>query len=157
MKKTVLLILLSCVPKLVAQQASVASGGNATGSGGSSSYSVGQVTYISAMGSNGTVNQGVQQPYEIFTLGNDEFPDIKLEILVYPNPTNAFITLKIENQSLEDLKYQLFDISGKQIQSYQIKASETHIQMENLASAIYLLNVMNNNRLLKTFKIIKND
>jgi hypothetical protein len=39
-------------------------GGEATGSGGSVSYSVGQVVYTTNTGINGSVAQGVQQPYE---------------------------------------------------------------------------------------------
>lgn len=141
----------------MAQQATVASGGDASGTGGTSSYTIGQVAYTNATGSNGSVNQGVQQPYEIFTLGNDHYPEIALLLTVYPNPTTTLVNLKIENHSLENLQYQLFDLNGRQIQSQKINASETQIQMENLASAIYLLNVMENNKLLKTFKIIKND
>lgn len=140
-----------------AQQSNVASGGNAIGLGGKSSYSIGQVSYSSASGTNGSVTQGEQQPYEIFTLGNDNFPEIQLAIVVYPNPTTAFVNLKIENQPLENLNYQLFDTSGRQIQNQKIHITETQISMENLSSAIYFLQVLDNNKLLKTFKIIKNN
>jgi len=139
-----------------AQQAIVTSGGNATGTNGTSSYSIGQVSYSSASGTNGSVNQGVQQPYEIFTLGNDDFPEIKLVMTVYPNPTTAFVNLKIENHPLENIQYQLFDNNGRQIHSQKITTSETQISMENLATAIYLLNVFEDNKVVKTFKIIKN-
>lgn len=148
--------MLFCLPKLMAQQAAIASGGNATGANGTSSYTIGQVAYLSATGANGTINQGVQQPFEIFTLGNDHYPEIALILMVYPNPTTSLVNLRIENHSLENLNYQLVDMNGRQIQSKKIDASETQITMENIASAIYLLNVMENNKLLKTFKIIKN-
>lgn len=140
----------------MAQQALVCTGGNATGIGGTSSYSVGQVAYANATGTNGSVNQGVQQPFEIFTLGNDDFPEITLQMTVYPNPTTSLVNLKIENHSTDNLQYQLFDLNGRQIQSQKIQQSETPIQLENLAAAIYLLNVFEENKLLKTFKIIKN-
>lgn len=140
-----------------AQQANVASGGNATGAGGSSSYSVGQVAYITITGAGGSINQGVQQPYEFFTLGNDNFPEIQLTMSVYPNPTTSLINLKIQNYELENLNYQLFDIDGRQIENQKITLTETLIQLENLPSAIYLLNVFENNKLLKSFKIIKNN
>lgn len=48
-----------------AQNGTVASGGNATGSGGSVSYSVGQVFYTTNSGSNGKVSQGVQQVFDL--------------------------------------------------------------------------------------------
>lgn len=140
-----------------AQQAAVASGGDATGSNGSSSYSIGQVAYINAIGTNGSINQGVQQPFEIFTLGDDEFPEIQLMMSVYPNPTASFVTLTLQNYSLENVRFELFDLNGRLIQSQSITTSDTQIAMEHLASAVYLLNVMEQNKVLKTFKIIKNN
>ena len=54
---TVLLLL--SIGALQAQEAVLSAGGNATGNGGSVSYSIGQVAYT-ASGTNGTVTQGVQ-------------------------------------------------------------------------------------------------
>jgi hypothetical protein len=147
---------LALAPKIQAQQATVASGGKASGTGGSSSYSVGQLVYTTITGTKGYVNQGVQQPFEVFTLGTDSFPEIKVTMSVYPNPTASFVNLKIENHSLDNIQFQLFDIKGRQIQIQKILQSETPIQLENLPVAIYLLNVVEDNKLLKTFKIIKN-
>jgi len=50
---------------LYAQEAVVAGGGNASGSGGTVSYSAGQLVYSSSGGSNGSVVAGVQQAYII--------------------------------------------------------------------------------------------
>jgi hypothetical protein len=155
--KLVVVSILFCFSKMEAQQASVTSGGNATGATGSVSYSIGQVAYSNAIGTTGSVNQGVQQPFEIVTLGNDNFPEISLQMTVYPNPTNAFINLEIGDYSLDNLQYQLVDTNGKQIASQKIASKETAIDMQNLSSAIYLLTVMDNNKVLKTFKIIKNN
>ncbi len=157
MKKITLLIILFCLPKLMAQNATVASGGNASGSGGSSSYTVGQIAYTNAIGSNGSVNQGAQQPFEIFTLGTNDFPEIVLSMSVYPNPTTAFLNLSIPNYSSENIGYQLFDLQGKILKSDRILQQESQISLENLPSAIYLLTVSDNNKPLKTFKIIKNN
>lgn len=51
---------------LQAQQTVPATGGNATGSGGTVNYTVGQAAYTTQTGSNGTITQGVQQPFEIW-------------------------------------------------------------------------------------------
>ncbi len=156
MKKITLLFILFCLPKLMAQNAIVASSGNAIGSGGSSSYSVGQVVYTNAVGSNGSINQGVQQPVEIFTLGNDNFPEITLTMSVFPNPTTASVNLSISNYNSENISYQLFDFNGRIVKSDKINQKETEISLDNLSNAIYLLTVLDNNKSLKTFKIIKN-
>ncbi|MFV8331739.1 T9SS type A sorting domain-containing protein [Flavobacterium sp. XS1P32] len=156
MKKIILLFMLFCLPKLMAQNATVASGGNATGSGGSSSFTVGQVFYTNAVGSNGSINQGAQQPVEIFALGTTDFPEISLTMSVYPNPTTALVILSIANYNSENINYQLFDLNGRVIQSNKILQKETQISLQNLSKAIYFLTVSDNNKSLKTFKIIKN-
>jgi hypothetical protein len=143
--------------KLQAQQSPVASGGNAAGSGGSVSFSVGQIAYTTAFGSTGSVSQGVQQPYEIFTLGVDDFPNISLTMAVYPNPTTSWVNLKIENFTEENLEYQLYDLQGKLISNRKITQDVTQIDMSNLATAIYFLKIFNSNAPIKTFKIIKNN
>lgn len=55
-------LLLGMGMALQAQQATTAAGGDAIGSGGSISYSIGQVLYISNTGDSGKINEGVQQP-----------------------------------------------------------------------------------------------
>ena len=139
-----------------AQQAIDASGGDAIGTNGKVSYSIGQVAYVSATGSNGSVSQGVQQPFEIFTLGTDHFPTIILQALVYPNPTSANVILKMENYSLENASIQLYDIQGRTVIEQKISQNETSITMENLAASNYILQVLDNKKPIKSFKIIKN-
>jgi hypothetical protein len=142
--------------KANAQQSLNAAGGDTIGSNGKISYSIGQIDYVSATGSNGSVSQGVQQPFEIFTLGTDDFPNIILQAIVYPNPTSSNINLIIENYSIDNLHYNLYDIQGRSIANQKITQQETNITMENLQNANYFLQVFDNNKTLKTFKIIKN-
>ena len=63
MKKTVFvfIVLLIRFASIQAQQSVVASGGEASGTGGTMSFSAGQVLYSTYFGSNGSVIQGVQQ------------------------------------------------------------------------------------------------
>lgn len=142
---------------LQAQEAIPATGGNASGSGGSASYSVGQVVYTTNTGTNGSVAQGVQQPYEISVIsGIEQAKGINLICSAYPNPTTDFLTLNVENYDNENLSYQLFDISGKLLENKKLTSNETRIDMNNRVPAIYFLKVMDNQIEVKTFKIIKN-
>ncbi|NLF43456.1 MAG: T9SS C-terminal target domain-containing protein, partial [Bacteroidales bacterium] len=50
---------------LSAQNSINTSGGNASSTDGNMSYSVGQVFYNTSQGTNGSIIEGVQQPYEI--------------------------------------------------------------------------------------------
>ena len=66
MKKIFFLIIFAFTITLIqAQQTTVAAGGDASGIGGTFSYSIGQVVYTYIYGSDVLVAQGVQQPYEI--------------------------------------------------------------------------------------------
>jgi len=141
---------------LHAQESPTATGGEAAGTGGTASYSIGQVVYTTATGTNGSVAQGVQQPYEISVTTGVAETSINLEMNVYPNPTTNYLTLKIDNFELSTLNFQLIDLQGKVIENKKVAASNTTITMETLPKAVYFLNVTNNNQVVKTFKIIKN-
>lgn len=162
LKLSVFLLLGLGITGLQAQEAIPASGGNASGSSGSVSYSVGQVVYQTHTGTNGSVAEGVQQPYEISVVtGLEEAKGINLTVSAYPNPTTDFLTLKVENYKTENLSYQLYDISGKLLENKKIESNETSISMTNLVSATYFLKVVKmqgiaSQKAVKTFKIIKN-
>jgi hypothetical protein len=155
-KKTITSIafLLLGLRGLHAQESLTATGGEATGTGGTASYSVGQVVYTTNTGTNGSVAQGVQQPYEISTTVGINETSINLEMSVYPNPTKNYLTLKTEDNS--NLSYQLYDLQGKVIENKKVNANSTIITMEALPKASYFLTVTDNKKIVKTFKVIKN-
>lgn len=156
MKKLLLSILLGIsLISAKAQQATVTSVGVASGINGNASYSIGQIVYSTNLGSTGTISQGIQQPYEIYTLGTDNFPNINLQMIVYPNPTTTSVNLKIEDLTSDSLEYQLFDLSGRIITNQKISQTETQISLENFPSATYFINISDNTKIIKLFKIIK--
>lgn len=155
MKKLIIISILS-LTGVQAQQSINSSGGNGSGTGGSFSYTVGQIDYVAATGTNGSISHGVQQPFEFFTLGTNDYPTILLQAVVYPNPTTENVSLVVSNYSLENLKFELYDISGKIILNQKITTSEILISMGNLSTGSYFIAVNENNKKLKTFKIIKN-
>jgi len=142
---------------LQAQTSVNATGGDASGSGGSASYSVGQVVYNANTGTNGSVAEGVQQPYEISVVtGLEEAKGINLSVSAYPNPTTDYLQLKVESEKLKDLSYQLYDMQGKLLQSEKMTGSQTSIVMSNLVPSTYFVRVISGNQSIKEFKIIKN-
>jgi len=140
---------------LNAQETVPTTGGEATGSGGSSNYTVGQVVYTTNSGSNGSVAQGVQQPYEISITSGINETAINLEMSIYPNPTANILQLSVETEKLQGVSYQLYDLQGKIIETKKVSVSNTTINMEGLSRATYFLKVSNNNKIVKTFKVIK--
>lgn len=141
---------------LQAQTSVDATGGNASGSGGSVSYSVGQVVYTANTGTNGSVAEGVQQAFEISVVtAIEEAKCINLSVTAYPNPTNNYLELKVESEKLKDLSYNLFDINGKLLETKKIEGSQTTIVTSNLVPATYFVKVIQSNKEVKSFKIIK--
>ena len=139
-----------------AQESANATGGDATGSGGTVAYSIGQVVYTTNTGSNGSVAQGVQHAYEIFTVGIKE-TELNISLTAFPNPTTENLTLQISDYKNEKLTYQLFDMQSKQLNSGQVIAQQTIINTSSLPSATYFIYVVNQeNKQVQSFKIIKN-
>lgn len=139
-----------------AQESVNASGGDATGSGGTVAYSVGQVVYTTNTGSTGTVAQGVQHAYEIYSVGINE-TELNISLSAFPNPTTENLTLQISDFNNEKLAYQLFDTQGKLLSNGQLTAEQTQINTSRLPPAAYFINVVNQeNKKVQSFKIIKN-
>jgi hypothetical protein len=160
MKKINVALIAFCIfgfgTAIQAQNAIPFTGGNATGSGGSVSYTVGQITYSTLSGTNGTVAQGVQQPYEISVVtGMNIAREITLECTVYPNPTRGFMKLIVESFDYENLRFRLYDINGVILQDKKVESRETEISMENLSSSVYFLKILKNNVEVKVFKIVE--
>ena len=139
--KKLLFILLLFPLMLKAQNNTVAGGATATGTNGSVTYTIGQIFYKTASETNGSVSEGVQQPFEILTLSTTEIPQIQLTAVVYPNPTIQNVTLSIKEYDFTEMQFALIDISGKIISQGNITQSETPIDMNQLASAIYFLKI----------------
>ncbi len=157
-KKIILaLIILSSytLTELKAQNTIVATGGDSSGNGGNISYSIGQVVYNTTTGINGSISEGIQQPYEISIISNKDNKEINLEATVYPNPTTDFLTLKVGSYSEMNLTYYLYSSEGKQISSKSINDKETRVKMKTFDTGTYYLKVLQDNKKLKTFKIIK--
>jgi hypothetical protein len=141
---------------LQAQESMNTTGGDASGSAGSLSYSVGQAVYQTHTSTSGSVAEGVQQPYEIsVVLAKREAVGITLSVSAYPNPTTDNLTLSVEAFELSNVSYQLFDINGRILQNGKIASELTSIAMGNLVSATYFIKVVKDNKEIKTFKIIK--
>ena len=154
MKKLLLLSLITSSLSY-AQSDVVTSGGNASSTSGSGSYTIGQVDYISAAGTTGNINQGVQQPYEIY--GPLEVISIEgLTIEIYPNPTQEFIYVELDNSKIDNCRILLYDINGKLIKGNLITSEKSEINMAELATGNYYIEISSNDLKICSYKIIKN-
>jgi hypothetical protein len=142
---------------LYAQEAIPATGGNQTGSNGSVSFTVGQVSIEYQTGTTGKVSQGVQQPYEIFLVTSSvEIAYSSLECEVYPNPASDFLILKISGFDPDGFSWQLCDAAGRLLKTTHLTGPLNTIPMADYKPGIYLFSVINTTqKQIKTFRIIK--
>jgi len=137
-----------------AQAAIVGSGNNASGSGGTASFTMGQIDFRAFTGTDGSVYQGVQQPYEFFSVGAEEIPGVFLFCSLYPNPTTELVTLYVSDITVLNLRYELYDLGGRLLRSGNVTTLETTIPMGHLPAAVYILKVFNKEA-RQIFQIIK--
>jgi hypothetical protein len=135
-----------------------ASGNNASGSTGTVTYSIGQVFYTYIGESVYNVAQGIQHE-EINTIlatkVNVEEP--KTEIVIFPNPTTDYVNINMSGVEFYNgqQSYQLYDIQGRLLKQDQINQAESQINLTDLSSSLYILQIHEDNKVLKTFKIVK--
>lgn len=155
MINTLLLACFLCATQLTYSQKLISvSGGEATGAGGSSSYSVGQLLYTYHEGA-GTVAQGVQQSIELYTLSNHELTGLTLTAMSYPNPVSNYVVLSFTEAILEDLGYAVYDLQGRLLLQGEVVSTRTKINVQGLGKGAHVLKVYRNKQELKTFRIIK--
>ncbi len=147
------MILALWMGQIYAQQSFAASGRNAFGSGGSSSYTVGQIAY-SSKGANNQITEGIQQPYEILTLTVSD-NSIEKNISLYPNPVKDFLFVDFNQEKFANSSYQLFDAQGKLVKKGNFSQKKNELDFSMLLSSVYIIRIFSENEIVKTFKIIK--
>ena len=70
---------------------------------------------------------------------------------IYPNPTSQI--LNIIGDELLNAKYKIYDLNGKSIQYGNI--NDNKIDVENISSGLYTIQITNENSLKTTLKFIK--
>ncbi len=142
---------------LKAQEAVPASGSNASGAGGTASYTIGQMEYTQNNSAAGSVSQGIQIPYEISVVTFIS-PDQKtsLKCIAYPNPTSGAVNLEIGHRDFGSLSYTLVNSQGKLLETKKVMGSETLISLSPYPEAVYFLNIFDHDKKVETFRIVHN-
>lgn len=135
------------------QQAVTGSGGDAIGSGGSVSYTMGEpvITFVSAP--SGNVTHGVQQPYPLLSTSLPPEGDPSPQVVIWPNPTTSGLSVSFGGTPTAGSMYMVLDASGRSVLSGKLDAN-TFIGTEHLASASYTLQLFYG-RIPATYVFIK--
>ena len=131
-------------------------GGVDIGTGGTVSYSVGQLVYSTDQSAGGSLAQGVQRPYRLASVEmKPSAPALNFSVL--PNPTDGDLLLRLSDKPEENPVYKVTDLQGKELLEGNVSYPDTKISLAGFASGTYLIQILNtNNKPLQTLQIIKN-
>jgi hypothetical protein len=155
------LIILSYCSLCFSQQVISTAGGHYVNGTAQLCWTISEPVISTLSNSNNILTQGLHQTKLII----DAIEELKvsgLEISAFPNPAGECVNLKViflptgqPGEMWKELSFQVNDMNGKVLIQNQIVSTETIIQMDSYASAIYFLKVTIDKKLVKTFKIIK--
>ena len=75
-------------------------------------------------------------------------------VVLSPNPTSGRLTLQTK-QPLSKT-YQILDLNGRILESRPVTSSNMQIDISRLNPAIYIINIIHDNKTVQSFKITKN-
>ena len=149
-----LVLLLSFGFSSFAQNALSSTGGHFKTTGGSTSFTVGQVAYVLKKGNGSYLNEGVQQVYTKKTTPVEELVYLK-EVQLYPNPTQETMTLILSSKEDVQVRYTIMDYLGKEIKNGNILSEKSEISLRDLPAGNYFISLKSKkeNRIFKMVKI----
>lgn len=140
---------------LQAQSSVNSAGSSASGSGGSVSYSVGQVFIQTITSPAGSISEGVQHPFEFQATAIENIQDLQQAFIMYPNPVKQRVYLKRRTGIGSPASYRLLNLNGKVLETGVITPDILSVDMQSYAASVYFLEITQQNKKTQTFKIIK--
>jgi hypothetical protein len=137
-----------------AQQVLSSSGETGQNSSGSISYTLGELVITTQTNGTNAITQGFHQT-QIIVTEIRELSDPCFSISVFPNPTNDFVTLKIEKGEIRNMEFILFDTHGKFLLKEIVTDTEQKVSFKQLNPGSYFIKVVKDRTEIKTFKIVK--
>ena len=95
-----------------------------------------------------------QESYSITAI--DEIQSVDLKITLFPNPAKEEFFIKYEGENMEDLKARIHDLKGNVILIKDINSEISNINIADLKAAEYIISIQDNNKILRSYKLVKN-
>ncbi len=130
-------------------------GGSASSAEASVSFTIGQLDFVNQSNSNGSFNQGVQQPFEWFTIVSVAETTAIEGLSIHPNPTRGEIFVNL-NTVKEKVIVRVYDALGKFIFSQTLGNPQNRMELGALANGAYYIHFNSENGLQnEVIKVIK--
>ena len=118
-------------------------------------FSAGQTFYKSYENDNFSITEGLNQAiYTVTAIYDNIFSTIKLS--VYPNPSDGLINIQHNSNKDLILNISVTDLTGKILYVNEFSEKLMQINLTDLSKNVYFLNITNQQKIIKTFKIVKN-
>lgn len=137
------------------QQATVAGGGDGSGSGGSISFSVGQVGYLFTASPAGGLSAGVQQTYPELDISVGEIVE-SYAMRLYPNPTRTYTILELPVDGAA-WRAELCDARGRTVAEFAGLSEANNLDLSAVSSGMYHLRIYRNASYAGHFKVMRAD
>lgn len=129
------------------------SGGNYSNGVTQFTYTLGETFTDTYTTSDNILTQGFEQP-EYYIVTAIEKASSEFQISVFPNPASEFLKINF-NKSYSGLSYQLLDINSKLLISESLVSNEAEINLIQFSNASYALIILQAERQIASYKIIK--
>ena len=154
------MIIATSLATIHAQHDVLSAGGDISSGSGSVAFSIGQVAFINYSSESGSISQGVQQP-NIFNIVGTEDLDKEWTATLYPNPASDLVYVDLKNDNIfkkyNQLNIHLFDVNGKLLAQKEISSIITSFPLTTLTDAVYIMQISQDQQVLKSFKLYKSN
>ena len=157
-KKSFLFVCFSIIASLSsAQSGFVSLGATISNQQGNMSYSIGQSAFVNSKNNEGSMEFGIQQPYQYISVTSIPGINSTEGINIFPNPTRESLLITGLNRlSLSDkMSTEIVSQSGQILKQYLIKNTVMKIDVKNLTPGTYFLTLKQNYKILNVYKFIK--
>jgi hypothetical protein len=152
--RTMFSLALALLPvSLVAQHDVVAAGGNGSSSGGSISYSIGQIAYTNESNAAGSIHMGVQQTYTVTPIFVEEALS-QIEFSLYPNPTRDHVIISMPLMRM-GVVVSVFDMEGNLVVETPVQSTQTLLLAQEWPAAHYIIRICDDAVNCSEYKLIK--
>ena len=118
------------------------------------SWSIGETVTETHQNTTNVLTQGFHQnTYTVLAVDDHNF---HFEMRAYPNPATDLITLEFEKYANNKFTVMVTDINGKILQSKPIDSQYLPLNFSSYAPGTYFLVIKQQNKPVKSFKILKN-
>jgi hypothetical protein len=151
-----LLVFSTAINLADAQSNFVSLGASATAQTGNLAYSIGQPAYNNARNTSGSLEVGVQQPYQFVTITSVSNVENLKGLKIFPVPVKQNFWIKFDNELYQSngVKLNLVNIYGQILYDLPLKTNLIKVDVAALTPSVYFLKIIQNAKVLHVQKII---